>query len=226
MRNIVLISILFSLLCPVVKAQRGPLRGLGKVHLKSYDVRDFDKIRLEDLDGKIEVEIGKPFSVKIEIDENLALLLEVNKEEKEGVLSISLKGNYNNKMYIEDTHIKVKITMPEASVIQHRGNSALHIAGIAGRYFRLENDGNGDVQLQGSIDALDIKKNGNGEVKAKNLVAKTAKVKSYGNGNVWVNAQISLTAHGSGNNSVLQCGPGKIEPLSGITGNGSVRSLE
>jgi hypothetical protein len=148
--------------------------------------------------------------------------LHVSKEEKEGVLTIGLKGNFNNKLYVEDTRIKVKVTMPEASVIQHRGNSTLHISGIVGRYFRLENNGNGDASLQGSIDELDVKKDGNGDVSAKNLIAKTAKVKCYGNGNVDVYTQISLTAHGSGNGNVVQFGPGKIDPISGIMGNGSV----
>ena len=140
-------------------------------------------------------------------------------------MTIGLKGNKNNKLYVEDTRIKVKITMPEASVIRHRGNSSLSVTGIIGRYFRLENEGNGNAVLQGMIDDLDIKKNGNGEVKAQKLVAKMAKVKSYGNGNVQVNTQISLTAHGSGNNSVMQFGPGKIDPISGIMGNGEVRKM-
>lgn len=225
MKKLLMIIAVLSTVCCYTQAQRGPLRGTGKLITKMFDFRDFDKLTFEDLDGKIEVEIGKPFSVKVEIDENLEPLLEVKKENQEGVLSIGLRGNQNNKMYIENTRIKVKVTMPEASVIQHRGNSNLHVTGIVGRYFRLENSGNGSVTLQGNIDELDIKKNGNGEVKAQGLVAKTAKVKSYGNGNVRVNTQISLTAHGSGNNSVMQFGPGKIDPISGIMGNGEVRKM-
>lgn len=204
------------------QTKKEPVSGTGKVIRKNYDIQAFDKVDFEDLDGKLEVEIGKPFSVKIEVDENLEPLLYVTKEEKEGVLTIGLKGNTNNKLYVEDTRIKVKVTMPEASVIHHRGNSALHITGIIGRYFRLENNGNGEAVLQGSIDELDIKKDGNGDVNAKTLIAKKAKVKSYGNGNIDVYAQISLTAHGSGNGNVVQFGPGKIEPISGITGNGEV----
>lgn len=222
MKKTVMIYALFGLIGPLAQAQRGPLRGTGKLISKTFDFRNFDKVHLEDLDGKIEIEIGKTFSVKIDIDENLEPLLHVSKEEKEDELMISLKGNTNNKLYVEDTRIKVKVTMPEASVIRHRGNSTLHITGIVGRYFRLENNGNGDASLQGTIDDLDIKKDGNGDVNAKTLVAKKAKVKCYGNGNVDVHAQISLTAHGSGNGNVVQFGPGKIEPISGITGNGEV----
>lgn len=223
MEKLLVIIAILSAVSYSTQAQRGPLRGTGKVIQKSYDIRNFDKIHFEDLDGKMQVEIGKTFSVKIEIDENLEPLLHVSKEEKEGVLTIGLKGNVNNKLYVEDTRIKVKVTMPEVSVIQHRGNSALHITGIVGRYFRLENNGNGDTSLQGTIDELDIKKDGNGDVNAKTLIAKTAKVKCYGNGNVDVHTQISLTAHGSGNGNVVQFGPGKIDSISGIMGNGEVR---
>ena len=218
-----MIAAILSTISFYVQAQRGPLRGTGKVITKTIGVRDFDKLNFEDLDGNIEVEIGKPFSVKIDIDENLEPLLYTSIEEKEYELTIGLKGNKNNKLYVEDTRIKVKITMPEASVIRHRGNSSLSVTGIIGRYFRLENEGNGTAILQGMIDDLDIKKNG--KVKAQKLVAKMAKVKSYGNGNVQVNTQISLTAHGSGNNSVMQFGPGKIDPISGIMGNGEVRKM-
>ncbi len=211
-------------ICTFAQAQSGPLHGSGKVLTKSFNFQDFDKLNFEDFDGNIEVEIGKPFSIKIEIDENLAPRLKVEKDTKEYALTVKLEGNYNGKLYLEDTRIKIKVTLPEASVIQHRGNTNLHVSGIVGRYFRLENNGNGTATLQGNIDELDLKKNGNGNVKAKNLVAKTAKVKSYGNGNVSINAQISLMAHGSGNGNVVQFGPGKIEPMSGIVGNGSVKS--
>lgn len=225
MKKLILIITLFNVFCTVSFAQKGPLRGTGKLISRTFDFKDFDKVSFEDFDGKIEVEIGKPFSIKVDIDENLEPRLEVQKEDAENQLTIRLAGNYNGKLYLEDTRIKIKVTMPEASVIKHRGNTNVHISGVIGRYFRLENDGNGDVMLQGNIDELDIKKNGNGNINAQKLIAKTAKVKSYGNGNVLVNSQISLIAHGTGNNSVMQFGQGKIDPMSGIIGNGEVRKM-
>lgn len=225
MKKLLLIIAIFSVFCTTTFAQKGPLKGTGKIISKTFDFKDFDKVSFEDFDGKIEVEIGKPFSIKVDIDENLEPRLEVKKDNAENQLTIRLAGNYNGKLYLENTRIKIKVTMPEASVIQHRGNTNVHISGILGRYFRLENDGNGDVSLQGAVDELDIKKSGNGEVRAKNLVSKMAKVKSYGNGNVAVNSQISLSASGTGNCSVMQFGQGKIDPMSGIIGNGEVRKM-
>lgn len=225
MKKIILIIAIFNLFCTATFAQKGPLKGTGKIVSRTFDFKDFDKVSFEDFDGKIEVEIGKSFSINVDIDENLEPRLEVKKDDAENQLTIRLAGNLNGKLYLENTRIKIKVTMPEASVIQHRGNTTVYISGIMGRYFRFENDGNGDVSMQGNIDELDIKKNGNGSVNAQKLIAKTAKVKSYGNGNVLVNSQISLAAHGTGNNSVMQFGQGKIDPMSGIVGNGEVRKM-
>ena len=225
MKTVSLMLGLAALFCTFAQAQKGPLRGTGKLITQSFGFKDFDKINFEDFDGDIDVEVGKPFSIKVEIDENLAPRLRVEKDPNEYALTIKLEGNFNGKLYLENTRIKIKVALPEASVIRHRGNTTLHVSGIVGRYFRLENNGNGTTTLQGNIDELDVKKHGNGEVQARNLVTKTAKVKSYGNGNVLVNTQISLTANGTGNGNVWQFGPGKIEPMSGIIGNGSVKSM-
>jgi hypothetical protein len=53
-----------SVIASQTYAQRGPLRGTGKLLTKTFDFQDFDKVSLEDLDGNVEVEIGKPFSIK------------------------------------------------------------------------------------------------------------------------------------------------------------------
>jgi hypothetical protein len=213
----------FSFFC--IFTANAQLFGSGKVLTRTFNYKDFDKVNIQDFDGQIEIEVGKPFSIKIEIDENLEPRLRVNVEPKEYQLNVYLEGNTNGKLYLERTRIKIKISMPEASVISHRGNTNMKITGILGRYFRLENAGNGDVSLEGTIDELDIKKSGNGNVKASKLLAKTAKVKSNGNGNVTVNSQISLLGHGAGNGSIMQTGPGKIDAMSGIVGNGDVRKI-
>jgi hypothetical protein len=219
MKKLIVLILMFPSL---VNAQ---LFGTGKIITREFNYKDFDKVSIEDFDGHIEIEVGKPFSVKIEIDENLEPRLKVNKDNSENQLNIILEGNKNGRLYLEKTRIKIKISLPEAAVISHRGNTNVNVHGIMGRYFRLETSGNGDVFLSGSIDELDIKKSGNGRVKAEKLTCKIAKVKSYGNGNVTVNSQISLKANGTGNCSIIQTGPGKIDPMSGVIGNGDVRKI-
>ncbi len=218
------ITTLFLLLSfSYVSAQKCALLGSGKTVTRSYDFKDFENISFEDFDGIIEVEVGKPYSIIIQIDDNLASKLQVTRDDADQTLTILLKDNYNGRLYLENTHIKIKVSLPSVTHIFHRGNTEISVKGINARYFRYENNGNGSAILQGEVENLDIKKSGNGEVRCGNLISKVAKVKSYGNGNVIINAQISLSGIGAGNCSVIQTGAGSIDPLSGILGNGKVR---
>ena len=220
--NSLLGSLAFCLLPWCVATQSLPLRGCAVIIQNNYPFKNFDKIEFRDLDGDIKVEIGQKWSVKVNIPENLFPLLKVEKEDGENQLLIALKDNKNNRLYVEDSKIWIQITMPEASVIRSIGNQNVEIKGIMGRYFKAELQGNGNIFLQGSVDDLEIKHDGNGDIFAGKLRARIASVKMAGNGNIYVNSLLSLQANGRGNGNVVQLGPGAIHPLSGIVGNGEV----
>lgn len=198
------------------------LQGSGKTITKNYDYRNFDKLSFEDLDGKIVVEIGKPWSISITVDDNLESLLSFSENVSENELKIQFKENQNNKMYVENTNLKIKITMPEASVIKNIGNSDLTINNVLGRYFRLENTGNGESKISGTIDALDIVKIGNGDVNAENLLAIKADLISTGNGNLTANVSEELTAKLTGNGDIINTGKAKFDSNSKKSGNGAL----
>lgn len=198
------------------------LQGSGKTITKNYDYKNFDKLSFEDLDGTIEVEIGKTWSIAITIDDNLENLLTFSENFSDKELKIQFKGNQNNKMYVEDTNLKIKIMMPEASVIKNVGNSNLNVKNILGRYFRLENTGNGESKISGTIGDLDIVKVGNGDVNAENLDAKTANLKSTGNGNITVTVSEKLTAKLAGNGDIINKGKAQFDNNSKKSGNGDL----
>ena len=200
---------------------RGPLNGSGKIVSLSLDYRNFDKIEMVGMNGNVVVEVGKPFSLVANVDDNLAKLLKT--EVKNGKLFVEFSGNRYNKLYIEDTHILIKISMPELTYFEHEGNGNVEINGISGRYFSFKKSGNAEAQLSGKVEDLDIKKVDNGNVNASNLLTKTAKVSSYGNGNVIINASESFFGKGWGNCSIINVGKGKKSFGSGIIGNGKVR---
>ena len=220
MKNFILI-ITFLLAATLANAQ---LRGSGKTITKTFDYPNFDKVYFEDIDGKIEVEIGKKWSISVTIDDNLQELLKVSENKSEYAVTIAFIGNKNNKMYIEDTNVKIKITMPEASVIKHEGNSILIVKNIVGRYFRLENSGNGIATISGTIDNLDIINNGNGVANAKQLNALRAKIKCTGNGDAEVNASETITAKTFGNSTVINYGKAKFDTESSSSGNSSFKN--
>ena len=214
-----IIAVVLTLTSTFANAQ---LKGSGKTATKTYDYKNFDKVSFENLDGKIEVEIGKPWSITVTIDDNLEPLLIFTENKSEKELKVQFKGNKNNQMYIENTNFKIKITMPEASVIKNTGNSDLVVKNIIGRYFRLENTGNGDSKISGTIDSLDINKTGNGDVNAENLMVKKATLKSTGNGDLIVNVSEELSAKLTGNGDIINKGKAKFDANSKKSGNGDL----
>jgi Putative auto-transporter adhesin, head GIN domain len=168
-------------------AQRGPLKGSGKIVNKTFSFINFDKVNLRDLDGNVEIEVGKPFAISVAIDDNLEALLNVSIDDNG--LDISLKGNKNNRMYIENTNIKIKIALPSLIYVLHDGNNGLTINGITGDYFRIKCIDNGSAILSGYVNKLDIVCSGNGTVNAKKLLAKNIETTRRGNGNIFTSKE-------------------------------------
>lgn len=198
------------------------LKGSGKTLTKNFNYSNFDKVYFEDIDGKLEVEIGKTWSITVTIDDNLEPLLTFEENTLEHELKVFLRGNKNNKMYIEDTHIKVKITMPEASVIRNDSNANLVVSGVNGRYFRLENLDNATTTVSGNVDELDIENKGNGNANLLELTAKKAKITCRGNGNVSVNVDDEIEGIVSGNGNINNKGKARFGKNSSRTGNGNL----
>jgi hypothetical protein len=202
-------------------AQRGPLNGSGKIIQKNFNYNDFDKLELVDLAGKVVVEAGQPFSVSVSIDDNLAGMLEATVSS--GTLHITLRGNRNNKLYIEATGILVKIGMPVVSFIQQNGNNNLLVNGIQGSYFRLKSQDNGNTYLNGQVDELELTASGNGNIYAEKVSAKSITIYKSGNADVYVNTKYPFAANGTGNGNVINRGTGRADSNSGISGNGEIK---
>ncbi|WP_162127247.1 GIN domain-containing protein [Flavobacterium phycosphaerae] len=201
------------------------LKGSGNISTKTYDYKNFDKVYFENLDGKLEVEIGKPFSINVTIDENLENIFTIKENATAQELTVSFIDNWNNNKYIEDTNFKIKITMPEASVIKNIGNSDLMVKNVLGRYFRIENTGNGNTKITGMTDGFEVVKSGNGNIDAAKLSVKKAKVKNTGNGDVIVNTSKELNASLNGNGDIKNIGKAKFDNNSKKTGNGDFINL-
>lgn len=195
--SILILAILFTSITTLAQ-----LRGSGKTVTKTYDYQNFNKVNFVDLDGKLEIEVGKSFSISITIDDNLVNLLTLVENADDKLLTIALKGNRNNKMYIEDTKINVKITMPFLAEVSNNGNSGLIVTNINSKNFKTENPANGSTTLSGIVDKLEVICKGNGNLNATKLIAKTAKVICRGNGNAYVNVATIIEAKQSGNGNI------------------------
>ena len=148
------------------------------------------------------------------------IIFEYKKTEHE--LTLKVNPVTEKELYDERDTYRIIITMPEISVITNTGNSDINVNGIIGRYFRAESKGNGNLVCNGTIDELDIKKLGNGDIIAKELKAKKAKINSSGNGDVTVNVQEEITAKLFGNGNVKNIGKAKFDKNSTTLGNGNL----
>lgn len=221
MKNKLITGLGALLLLSILHAQHGPLNGSGNLIQKNYAFVDFDKVALVDLAGKVEIEVGKPFSVSVVIDDNLAPLLEANVSNS--TLQVQLKGNHSNRLYIEQTNILLKIALPSLSFVQQLGNNNVIVNGISGQVLRLKSGGNGSTRLSGSVMELEISSSGNGTVHAEGLAAKKVSVYKTGNSNVYIHADDVFSARGSGNGNVVNSGNGRADNNSDISGNGEIK---
>lgn len=214
--------IVAMLLCSAFITISAQTRGSGKLVERSYAFSGFDKIEVEDLCGLVDIEIGPKWSVSAVVDDNLLPLLDFEEKPAEYALKIFFKENRKNKKYIEDTNLRIKITMPEASVIKNNSNAQIVVKNVVGRYLRLENIENGQIKASGKVDVLDVTTRGNGTVSAGTLQVQKVVVITTGNGNSLVCANEKITAKVSGNGNVKNVGKAKYTADSTRTGNGNL----
>jgi hypothetical protein len=187
---------------------------------QTFDIKDFDKVELNDLNGEVSIELGKPFGVAITIDSQALESIQLAKN-AENKLTISFLKVKKENWYTKNT-AKVAITMPEISKIYNNGNANIRIQSFIGRYLGIENGGNGDILLSGQVvDLLDIENAGNGNVKANNIEAKAVKVSKYGNGNVEIKTNQTFKAILAGNGDIINTGKGEAHIIK-RNGNGKV----
>lgn len=198
------------------------LKGFGKIVTLKPNTINFDKIETN-LPGKIIIEIGKAQSLSIEIDDNLSNFLTIKEDDKEHKLTFKFDfQEKKEKMWVQNTNILVRITMPEMSVFTQKSNGDAEINGLYGRYFRAENYGNGNIILRGAkMDVCDIESQGNGDINAENLTATKAKIRLRGNGDVRFNATETYEARLNGNGNIQNIGTGKATTID-RQGNGRI----
>lgn len=195
------------------------LKGSGSIISKSYDFTNFNQLKLEDLDGDISIKLGSTYTITLSISENLFPLLELEQKNDTKELKISFKNNSNNKKYIEDSNLKIVITMPSLVKVEHNANSNLVITNLNELNFQLLSLDNGTAELNGIVKDLQLKNSGNGTVKAQKLLVEVANVSSIGNGNVYLNVKNKILAVAKGNCTVFNEGKALFDTDSFSTGN-------
>ena len=173
----------------------------------TYDFKDFDKVQIENINGAVEIELGKQFNIIISCNDNAQEQVKITKSDNKLLVKL------DNKFVIDWKKrkvVKVKIVMPEISKLFNFSNADVSIQNFAGSYFGVENKGNGNISVAGSIvDFIEIKNNGNGNLETKNIVSKKVDISKSGNGDVNIRTDKDFNVEMAGNGDIVNYGKGK-----------------
>ena len=153
--------------------------GSGKMVTESFNVRDFDQIRLG-TSGVLYIEQGDEFSLSVETDDNILPLLNVNVEM--GVLT--LRTEPATTMLQFETII-YHVTLPELSAIDLSGSAEIRVEDFQAEALNLNLSGSGDVVFM-NLDAKSFttRISGSGNVTVENLSAETVRTEVNNSGEI------------------------------------------
>lgn len=170
-----------------------------------YEIKEFDKVQIEGVNGEIEIILGKPFAISVFGKENIQNQFEIFKAEDKLIIRMksSKANNYQN-------NTKVKVEMPEISKLYNFSNADVSVREFIGRYLGIENKGNGNISVVGSnVDFIEIKNDGNGNINTKEIFSKKVDISKTGNGDVYIKTNSSFNVDMSGNGDIVNFGNGK-----------------
>jgi hypothetical protein len=186
------------------------------------------------------VAIGSPASVRIEAESNILPYIEtyidnnmLKVRTKDGVwlrpqrpIKIFVTAPRLRKIYSNgsgDIIGQTKITDTSKLDLSMEGNGNI-ILDVDAPEVMAELTGNGGIQLKGQSRFFDCRLQGNGDLKAYDLMAEETKVKILGNGDADVYASLKLDVSVGGNGNVRY--KGSAQPSTHITGNGSITQVK
>jgi len=174
---------------------------------KTYDFKNFDKVQIENVNGEVEIELGKSYSITVSVKDNAQEQVQIIKSED--MLLVKLDSKFVTD-WKSIKVVKVKIVMPEISKLFNFSNADVSVKNFVGRYFGIENTGNGNISVVGSVvDHIEIKNNGNGNLETKNIISKKVDISKLGNGDVNIRTDTDFNVEMNGNGDIVNYGKGK-----------------
>jgi hypothetical protein len=175
--------------------------------LKAYDFKDFDKVQIQNINGEVEIEIGKSYSIIVSGNDNAQEQVQLTKSGDKLLVNLVSKfvTDWKNRKVV-----KVKIVLPEIFKLFNFSNADVSVNNFVGTYFGIENKGNGNVSVSGSvIGHFEINNNGNGNIETKNIISKKVGISKSGNGDINIRTDTDFNVEMNGNGDIVNYGKGK-----------------
>ena len=169
--------------------------GSTNLSVEQRNLPSFTSVKVAD-DFDVEITIGEPQSISITVDDNLTD--EIETKVKGDELTIEVAGALQPDFSIPP---RIVIVTPNLVKVENKANGVVVVKDVQTREFRVENKGDGTVEVNGRTDQVTIEKTDDGVVMIRDLIAKQVLLDIDGNGLVEVTATEALTgkARGIGN---------------------------
>jgi len=175
---------------PTGSFAKSTIEGSGNLETRELDLAEFTSINVGG-DFDLEITLGDAQQVTMSIDDNLWDNLEA--EVHGGTLEIGW-----DKSCSPEGDSKVVIVVRKLDSLNIHGAADVEISGYHGKSFEFEVSGAAELEMEGTVDDLDIQVSGAGEIDTRELKAKNVKVGVSGAGNAKVFASNSFEGRVSG----------------------------
>jgi hypothetical protein len=187
--------------------------GSGKPKTESRDLTGFTEIRSYGAADCV-VEVGGPFRVSVEADDNILPLIET--DVSNGTLNVRTKGSFSTR-----NPVRVRIRVPQIASFDIKGSGDCSISGIRGERFAASISGSGDVRAEGRVKQLKASISGSGTLDLAKVHAESAKASIAGSGDILVHATQDLDASIRGSGDIAYFGSPKNVSRS-VAGSGDI----
>jgi hypothetical protein len=199
MSRILILSFVIALLAGCASPVEIPesIRGSGTLVSRTYDLKDFSQI-YADVVAQVEVTRGDAYSVRVEVDDNVASRLEVS------VTGDTLRIDMEDGAYNHVT-LRAQVTMPKLTGVTLDGASTLQ-GELAGEDLDVDLDGASQATLTGTAGRVKIEINGGSRALLGDLAAQDVELNANGGSHVEVNASGTVSGQANGGSQIIVTG--------------------
>lgn len=184
------------------KFSRRKLRESGNIETKTYDLSGFRAVTLKSV-ANVEITFGSTYAVEVEADEVYLEYMDLDVRRKTLVIDMDNNNIFNMSLR---TDIIVRITMPELEEVRLKGVGDMFVEGFKGQTLEVILSGVGDIEIDGTVEELDVSVRGVGDADLRNLKATDAWATVSGMGDLRISVSGTLDAKVSGFGDIIYYG--------------------
>jgi hypothetical protein len=198
----------------VLHAGETPVVGSGRRVTQPRPAGEFTRVIADDA-MDVEIRIGPRAAIEVEGDDNLVERIRTDAEG--GVLHLEVDGGYRVRR-----PMLARITVPRLERVELDASGDARIGGLDGGRLFLVGRGSGAFDVDGAVDAVELRIQGSGDADLDGLRAREANIVINGSGNARAHVTDALVANVNGTGDIVYRGAPR-SVVEDVNGTGRIR---